>query len=49
MALHVSTSDDRIALERARFEAIVAAHEARLLGRVALMVRDPQEAQDLVQ
>jgi RNA polymerase sigma-70 factor (ECF subfamily) len=49
MAVRASTSIDTAGLERAGFEATVAEHEARLLGRVALMVRDPQEAQDLVQ
>jgi RNA polymerase sigma-70 factor (ECF subfamily) len=49
MNLQASVSDSSMDLERARFEATVAEHEARLLGRVTLMVRDPQEARDLVQ
>ncbi len=49
MTLHASTTDEAQAIERRRFEACVAEHEARLLGRIGLMVRDPQEARDLVQ
>lgn len=38
--------DDAI---EAQFEAAVAGHYPRLLGRLTLIVRDPQEARDLAQ
>jgi len=49
MDLHAATADDLHAMERGRFEECVATHEPRLLGRIGLMVRDSQEARDLVQ
>jgi RNA polymerase sigma-70 factor (ECF subfamily) len=49
MDLHASSADELRAIERLRFEECVATHEPRLLGRIGLMVRDPQEARDLVQ
>ena len=47
MDLHAITADDLRAMDRRRFEESVAVHEPRLLGRIGLMVRDPQD--DLVQ